>query len=616
MIFKIVQKACVFFCMTIVCMCHSEELSVQESAILSKFFREMTENSEAGYVFFDAKPVCIHGYNVEDNFTEEYPRHLMSVILREGALVLKNRKFCGQNILIHSYNHRDALVPHCVHILFINKKLFLDVVQHNLSLFQYVLGPEVTPKKLLDKLTDSEDSFHNVLNADKALIGILLGFGTQNSLYVSRIEEMDNALHSESPPLSRCFSKFDHPSKVYKELVFLNCLQARQVNREPSFGYSSIEEEMKDLTRRVKVSSAKLENCLPSFIFGHVQDNDSQLLITKLENAQEKSKQLLSSKTFSQEALNLAFPDERIILQPAAEVKLSFTQEEAKRLPFLVAANILNNMENIEPAYVKSFIAGMKLSEESKDCPVAPARFSTYWDPKKLLKIKNNLRFSDEYFALLSQNKSMTCLAPLRLYYRLTTNGEDPGPPLQLFTKVVVHYTITLPDGEVLVDTFKSGSPEKIDLHETIPGFALGMKGMKIGEEREVFIHPSLAYGIFTALDKGMYLKAQIRLVDIYDTSDDKDVLDFSNVEVLDLHKELDNLGVLEEKECIEISNAFGLTSGYQIWQHYKKEPGYTLSQILEWIRLIETEKVDPDISSVNDQNLINRLHWNLYQAT
>ena len=58
--------------------------------------------------------------------------------------------------------------------------MVLDIVKSNLPLFQYILGPEVTPEKLLTKLTDPNESFHNVLNENKTLIGILLGFGTHN----------------------------------------------------------------------------------------------------------------------------------------------------------------------------------------------------------------------------------------------------------------------------------------------------------------------------------------------------------------------------------------------------------------------------------------------------
>lgn len=38
---------------------------------------------------------------------------------------------------------------------------------------------------------------------------------------------------------------------------------------------------------------------------------------------------------------------------------------------------------------------------------------------------------------------------------------------------------------------------------------------MKVGETREIFIHPLLGNGIYTTLEKGIYLKVEVELLPI-----------------------------------------------------------------------------------------------------
>lgn len=49
--------------------------------------------------------------------------------------------------------------------------------------------------------------------------------------------------------------------------------------------------------------------------------------------------------------------------------------------------------------------------------------------------------------------------------------------------------TIADPDENILFAHFDIW----IDLSQTIAGFAYGIKGMKVGEDRQIFIHPCLS---------------------------------------------------------------------------------------------------------------------------
>ena len=58
----------------------------------------------------------------------------------------------------------------------------------------------------------------------------------------------------------------------------------------------------------------------------------------------------------------------------------------------------------------------------------------------------------------------------------------------------------------------------------------------------------------------------------------------------------------------------FAYAMGYQIWQHYKKSKYYNLSQILDWGDQFQNG-ADADISLEKSQDIINRLHWNIYHG-
>jgi hypothetical protein len=52
-------------------------------------------------------------------------------------------------------------------------------------------------------------------------------------------------------------------------------------------------------------------------------------------------------------------------------------------------------------------------------------------------------------------------------------------------------------------------------LSQTIPGFAHGMQGMRIGEKRTIFVHPVLGYGAATTLPPCIGLTIKVHLLDV-----------------------------------------------------------------------------------------------------
>ena len=102
-------------------------------------------------------------------------------------------------------------------------------------------------------------------------MGILLGFGANNALFVNR-----------------------------QELLLERAMEHAEKNLTVSFGYSSLEQEAGDLDKKIALSSYRLEKYLPQFYFGHVLSDDRGLnnsseLIIGYEDTQKRIRKILNS---------------------------------------------------------------------------------------------------------------------------------------------------------------------------------------------------------------------------------------------------------------------------------------------------------------------------------
>jgi FKBP-type peptidyl-prolyl cis-trans isomerase len=586
--------------------CNALELSSNQGVVLEKFFRIMVENSEAGYVLYNKKPVCIHGYHLKDHFTQENDFHLESVCIKEGALILKEFGLTSHDadIIIHVYNDEDSLANNSVHLLFINKKLFIETVQESIALFQYVLGPDITPEALLSQLIDPNKNFHSVLKDDKALIGILLGFGTQNSLYVSRLENIgDSLLSAECPPFKRVVGDpgLYGPGFSHLLLVQESPSEIKNPVLSPSFGYSSLKEESEEIARKLKASSPQLSRNTPFFIFGRLKnDKKTDALVAELEITQDKINKLLQSKSFLEGILQLVYPSEKILLSSSSTAVNASDETE---IPAIVAESIHEAMDEQDSIY---YVLGMRDAEKGITNKHKDADHLKHQKLKALIKIKSNLHEADQFFHQLHTSSSHTCVESFKLYTKVIKEGE--GPQLKNQTKISIHYTIKTAADRLVADTWIGGRPAHIDLSDTISGFAHGVKGMRVGETREIFIHPSLAYGIYTTFDKGIYLKVQAQLVGM----DDSCKKEFPKLSILNLQSEIyPNM----EIDCAKEAKKVAYSQGYKIWEHYKKCKQYTLEEIIDLIEQIQKGK-EYEIDSAQKQKIINQLHWKIYTST
>jgi hypothetical protein len=131
------------------------------------------------------------------------------------------------------------------------------------------------------------------------------------------------------------------------------------------------------------------------------------------------------------------------------------------------------------------------------------------------------------------------------------------------------------------------------------------MKGMQEGETREIVIHPSAAYGLYTNLDKGIHLVAEVELLSIEATDNPTP---FTSI---DYHDFSPPFKFLSQNNFDEISRNEGYLMGYKIGSHYKKQTYFSLEELLESIQNFAKNDVHPEPQ--DSSALINKLHWQIY---
>ena len=210
---------------------------------------------------------------------------------------------------------------------------------------------------------------------------------------------------------------------------------------------------------------------------------------------------------------------------------------------------------------------------------------------------QRHLGEADHFFEDLDEGSSIPILKYF-LYYDVLEKGS--GATLINGAEVCLDYEIFAPSG-------KSLNAEKktiLQLVDTIPGFAHGLHGMKRGEKRMIYIHPALAYGVHTYLEKGVYLKAIVQLHDFRDVKG-----------ILPPLKPQDLSFVQSEKfqeRCLELHNEAVRFVGMKKGQFLQSCPGIDKAMIAEHLQAMS----DDSYLSREESECLNQYFWDLYFAT
>ncbi len=156
--------------------------------------------------------------------------------------------------------------------------------------------------------------------------------------------------------------------------------------------------------------------------------------------------------------------------------------------------------------------------QDELDCKPAPLTEAEYEskmaEVQKMAferKSQENLSLAEKFLQENRKNEGVVEVEPSRLQYRIVKEGT--GKVLSGKPSALLHYKGSFISGQVFSSSEGNKEPILLPLSQTIPGFAMGMQGMKEGEVRVLYIHPDLAYGTSGQLPPNSLLIFEISLI-------------------------------------------------------------------------------------------------------
>jgi hypothetical protein len=217
---------------------------------LDAFFSDLVMKG-AAYTLFGNKPMSMQCYtdlaavmhpfymcNVEDAIT--YSRGWDAWL--RCATRFPSQKYCLKRIRLRK--------PHW-HLFLINKPATLTVIQNNLDVFHAALGIELAPEAIWTEMDLSDEFFVSVIKRQD-LLGILLGYGKENSCSFQRADDILDYFNQCLDPPFHPRTDLGMLTPIAREFldmrVSMNQLTAR-LSLSPHPGYNSLANELNDLER-------------------------------------------------------------------------------------------------------------------------------------------------------------------------------------------------------------------------------------------------------------------------------------------------------------------------------------------------------------------------------
>lgn len=154
------------------------------------------------------------------------------------------------------------------------------------------------------------------------------------------------------------------------------------------------------------------------------------------------------------------------------------------------------NLSNYYPYYdIEIVLKRLKELSETQTTPMSPLECRMTYLLPLLEKINayeaaKDLQKAEGFLAILLGKSGVVEIVKGKLYYEQLKPGE--GEAITMLDSPTLRYA------ESTLDNLKPSrecKDIKITLADTIQGFALGVEGMRIGEQRRIYVHPDLAYG-------------------------------------------------------------------------------------------------------------------------
>jgi hypothetical protein len=543
---------------------------------LTNFLKCLFLDSESGYVFFGSKPVCYYCVGDQNALMLGSSVHEQQATLRNGIHWWEAAHPAQENdkFVLKIRPNREGY-----EILSLNKKEILRAVEENLVLFQYILGHKITPEYLFTTLATSDESFYTLLNNNNALVGILLGFGTENSILGSRNEDLIELIQAspEIPYASLSHQTFEKAldhftlSIVHKD----NFKRSSDKMRYVSLGFSSVEEEAKHVQRLEEPPSRLLSIYSPRLIFQdfRLQKNSNER--RTLHEAEQKAIiDLLHADDFTGQVLKRLSIE---FLSP------SVTVLTAEPSPMILASELRETLRKRLLDDLEGVCQGIQDANEVKEDRYPQTDLNLFYDLLAFSNIQKGLRLTEQHFTGLRKDSSFNELNELVFVKKLEENlSTSSFHVLQKVNSIATFsYVAYLPlqSNELPI---KIGSHSTLNLNEVIPGLAVGVQGMKIGELREVHIHPDASYGFLADPEISGPLKFVIRLEGIDLESHPL------NLKPNPLALDLTRIGSQEEINTLHtINKALSYHLGKSFWNFYKTVLSSSSQELIEQLKIV-----------------------------
>lgn len=163
----------------------------------------------------------------------------------------------------------------------------------------------------------------------------------------------------------------------------------------------------------------------------------------------------------------------------------------------------------------ESFIQGIRNGFNDKPAPMTEKEYEQQMvllQEKAFKKVsEDNLKAATNFLENNAKEKGVIEIEPGRLQYMIVKQGT--GSEVKDHDTPQIQYTGQYIDGTVFGSSQDTGGPISIPIDQTIPGFSKGLKGMKEGEIRKIFVHPDLGYGKTGHLPPNSLLIFEVELI-------------------------------------------------------------------------------------------------------
>ncbi|PJD95507.1 MAG: hypothetical protein CK425_08295 [Parachlamydia sp.] len=154
-----------------------EKIPSRDLVEIENLFRYLMLEEQFGYTLLGDKPISTIGV-----FKKKVIQSILAPKEYDMLLYRWNiwKKYASY---FHSSNYSiiENESDHILEIYFINRNACKKIICENFTIFQNVLGREITPEVILKRIETSQQLVKEALNNSQLLYGILLGYGNSNA---------------------------------------------------------------------------------------------------------------------------------------------------------------------------------------------------------------------------------------------------------------------------------------------------------------------------------------------------------------------------------------------------------------------------------------------------